>query len=480
VILLGSAEEAFARLGGGQSFGGGGGGSGGGGDGGGELVFYVIYLLIRLCIHHPYIGIPLTIAVVAGVIMWKRYAPPSRGGSYSSTGRGRRRSVRLDKLKADDPNFSKPLFLDFVQLLYARVQHGRGTGEFDSVRPYLMDLTRQNLEKEREALNLKGVEAVVIGRSDLHKIQVYPKKVNFLTVEFEVNLTERRGEGSIDFYAVEQWTFRRDAGVLSRGPEEIRTLSCPGCGSPVELTPDGTCTYCGRAAGGGQFHWVVSNIVIVKKTVKQPPLVSRWSGKEEGTDHGTIFQPDFQVVRKKFQARHPDFSWKAFSQKVQHIFSALQQAWSEQAFEKARPYESDPLFNAHRFWIERYKREGLVNRLEEIEIEKIQPCKIETDAFYEAITVRMFARMLDYTVDASGKVVEGSKKKKRKFSEYWTFLRRIGAKEGKTGKQDRCPNCGAPVKVNMAGDCEYCGSKVTTGDFDWVLSSIDQDETYRG
>ncbi len=49
------------------------------------------------------------------------------------------------------------------------------------------------------------------------------------------------------------------------------------------------------------------------------------------------------------------------------------------------------------------------------------------------MTVRIFAKMLDYTEDAEGKVVEGSKKKKRKFSEYWTFIRRIGSKERKKG-----------------------------------------------
>ncbi|MHC4597450.1 MAG: TIM44-like domain-containing protein, partial [Planctomycetota bacterium] len=451
--------------------------------GGGEFIIYLIYVLIRLCIHHPYIGIPLTILVIAGITVYFRYAKPAhRAGGYSShrTGRRKRGGIRLDRLAEEDPNFSRPLFLDFVQLLYARVHHARGEGAFDPVAPYLMPAILQRLTKERASLSLVGVDAVIVGRSDIVQVQVFPKRTHFITVEFESNFTERRGDAVLDFYAVERWTFRRKAGVLSKGPEAMRTLSCPGCGSPVELDTDGSCSYCGRAAGGGKFHWVVSNMDVRKKTKKIPPVVGGWSGAEQGLEQPTVFQSEFSVVRKKFQARHPEFAWPAFSQRVQHIFLALQKAWSEQAFEKARPYESDPLFNAHRFWIERYKREGLRNRLEEIEIEKIQPCKIETDAFYEAVTVRIFVKMIDFTENGEGKVVEGSKKKKRKFSEYWTFIRRIGSKESKKRKQDACPSCGAPVKVNMAGDCEYCGSKVTTGDFDWVLSQIDQDETYSG
>jgi len=335
-------------------------------------------------------------------------------------------------------------------------------------------------ERNRAEQGLTGIRDVIVGRSEIVRVQVVPGKVNFVGVEFEVNYAEERGKEALDFYAVERWTFRRNAGVLSRGPEEIRTLSCPGCGSPVELEPDGTCTYCGRDAGTGAFHWVVSNVMVLQKSQKPPPPAGRSGGDEAGTERRTVFQRDFGTVRKAFQARHPDFSWKAFSGKVGHAFLELQKAWSEGEFGRARPHESDPLFNTHRFWIERFRKEGLTNRLEEVEIEKIQPCRIETDAFYEAITVRLFARMLDYTTNTAGELLEGSKTKKRGFSEYWTFVRRIGAKEGVEGGEESCPSCGGPVQVNMAGECGYCGSKVTTGDFDWVLSAIEQDEVYAG
>ena len=36
------------------------------------------------------------------------------------------------------------------------------------------------------------------------------------------------------------------------------------------------------------------------------------------------------------------------------------------------------------------------------------------------------------------------------------------------------------MRVNMAGCREYCRVKVTSGEFDWVLSSIERDESYHG
>jgi hypothetical protein len=32
----------------------------------------------------------------------------------------------------------------------------------------------------------------------------------------------------------------------------------------------------------------------------------------------------------------------------------------------------------------------------------------------------------------------------------------------------------------MAGNCTHCSARVTSGDFDWVLSRIEQDESYQG
>jgi hypothetical protein len=34
------------------------------------------------------------------------------------------------------------------------------------------------------------------------------------------------------------------------------------------------------------------------------------------------------------------------------------------------------------------------------------------------------------------------------------------------------------LKINMAGICEYCHGKLTSGEFDWVLSRIEQDVSY--
>ena len=110
----------------------------------------------------------------------------------------------------------------------------------------------------------------------------------------------------------------------------------------------------------------------------------------------------------------------------------------------------------------------------------MQPVKVKLDSFYESITLRIFAQGYDYTVDSNGRVVAGSNKNVRRWSEYWTFIRSTKAKPGPAHADLNCPNCGAPLKVNATGICEFCGGKITSGEFDWVLSKIEQDESYAG
>ena len=41
-----------------------------------------------------------------------------------------------------------------------------------------------------------------------------------------------------------------------------------------------------------------------------------------------------------------------------------------------------------------------------------------------------------------------------------------------TPQQPVCPNCGAPTEITSSGQCPYCGSVVTNGEHDWVLTDI--------
>lgn len=497
-----AAGEAWARVGGGQGYSGGssgGGSSGGGGfSGGGGDGGALIQLLLWLCIKHPAIGIPLTLFVLAVVIYTKVQHPDRNyrshrptpglphtgpaGGPPTASAPARLAPVDLSALLQDDPNFSEPLFVDFAQLVYRRVQQGRGDNDLDPLRPLLADKLRQSLASQRG--NLTEVRDVIFGSTALASVRTGAGRIH-LVVELETNLTEVRAGKEAQLLRQERWTFVRDRAVLSPGPERMRSLGCPSCGSTQDLRPDGRCPNCETVRTGGASQWLVEDIAVLQSRALAAPELHLGGGVEPGTRLPTRTAPDLSVQARAFTTRHPGFTWPAFNQTVETIFHKLQQAWSEQRWELARPLETDALFQTHRFWMERYRRHGLVNKLDRVAVRRIEPARIAKDAFYETITVRVFASMLDWTERVSdGKVVAGSADQPRVFSEYWTFLRRIGgaARPGaETWDAQHCPSCGAPLdNVSQAGVCGYCEAKITTGDFDWVLSRIEQDEAYRG
>jgi hypothetical protein len=505
VLLVLVPLETLARVGGGQSYGGkGGGGGGGGGDDGGAIIA-IVRILIYLTIEYPAIGIPVDIAVVGFVVY--RFA---RKGSSTlevfttstatdelpqafplglNTAQQRQESFAgaFGQLRKFDPNFSEIVFTDFSYALYARAHDARGHGAapLDLLSPYLSEAARKAL-LERNPPGLKEVKGIIIGGmqvSDVRGLETPLVKINLL---FEANYTEvvsandagKEKTREMTYYVRERWSLERKRDVLSPPPAQATALHCPRCGAPLQRDTVGACAFCHTKIDSGEFQWYVRGLHLLEREAKGPLLTA--DVPEVGTELPSVVQPNFRDVRLAFEKNNPTFSWGQFQARARLIFDELQAAWSTQNWERARPHETDNLFQMHQYWIDAYKRQQLRNALDECTTTAMQPVKIQEDAFYNSITLRIGAKGFDYTVDQSGRVVSGSKSNLRYWSEYWTFIRNRQAPSLAARADLNCPNCGAPLKVNMSGICEFCGGKITSGEFDWVLSRIEQDESYNG
>lgn len=489
--------EAFARVGGGGSYGGGGGsgGSGGGGGGAGALVYMLVRFLLWLTIEHPVIGIPVDIIVIGLVIYW--FARPSKQQSLNLTSSSlagapdpvatvAQQSFQreFNQLRRFDPNFSEIIFTDFCYALYGRAHEARGRGPraVDELSPYLSESARASL-LQLNPPNLKAVEGIIVGAMQVADIRGLDTPTVTITIEFDANYTEftpRQGDprGEMSYYVRERWVLERKRDVLSPTPEQATALHCPRCGAALQKDTTGACAFCGAKIESGEFQWYVRSVTTLHREAKGPLLTS--DVQEVGTNYPTITQPNFPAVRTAFEQNDPSFSWADFQARARLIFNELQAAWSLLNWERARPHETDSIFQMHRYWIDAYQRQGLRNALDKCQITAMQPVKIKVDAFYNSITLRIFAEGYDYTIDKNGRVVAGSNKNLRRWSEYWTFIRNSKAKPGPARADLNCPNCGAPLKINATGICEFCGGKITSGEFDWVLSKIEQDESYAG
>jgi rubrerythrin len=422
--------------------------------------------------------------IIAGVIwffVWKSKQKQKQRDRQSAAGRvihsrkqQRSQQVGVSLLKQSDPNFSRVLFIDFAHLVYVKLHESRGglarrNPEQFGVAPYLSPEVRAQVK----AADVKVTE-VVVGALHLERVSASKEFVH-VAVRIKANVVENGRR----LYLLQRLNFRRPKGVTTRPPEKVLDLGCPNCGSPEEPGVDGRCPSCGSVTGRGEMDWQVVSIETHDRKEVGPP-VGHSGGVEVGTDLPTVFAPDLAAQKRALAMRDPSFSWQAYNMRLQHMFKEIQAGWSRLDESRLRPYETDTVFDAHRFWLQRYRESGTRNILADVRILRIDIAKIEHDAYFDAITTRIFASMKDSTVDAAGKVISGSAKAERRFSEYWTTIRRSGTHK-KSGAPRACPNCGAPLdKITMAGVCEYCGGKVVSGEFDWVLAIIEQDEEYAG
>jgi predicted lipid-binding transport protein (Tim44 family) len=176
----------------------------------------------------------------------------------------------------------------------------------------------------------------------------------------------------------------------------------------------------------------------------------------------------------------PDFDDAAFLASVERSFFVVQQAWSERKPELSRRVMADGIWQQHKVQIDQYTAQHRRNLLDNLSIGNANVIAAHTDQTYDTITVRILAASADYDVDDNnGKVVRGNRNVEQ-WTEDWVYQRSSEAttKTGAGTMNQRCPNCGAPLDLDLAGVCSYCKAPVMSGKYDWVLTRIDQAQTW--
>lgn len=383
----------------------------------------------------------------------------------------------LTGLRHTDPNFSLVVFEDFLSALYTELLLARGRNELAKFAPYLSDHPQRALQ----ARALDGITHVLVGAMTIEQAQLasHDQRV-WVTVVVESNLGRRDPATGHEqaLYVRERLRLSRPKNAKSRTPDKARVFGCPNCGAPLDMVLGGTCRHCQQNVATGAFDWRVDSLVVEESESRGPMLTG--TTEEQGNDLPTVVMPGVAQAFQALQQKDPSLDWNGFSARAALIFNTFQTAWAERDLAKMRPFFSDPLFAVQTYWVNEYRRQGLRNITENATVHNLELARVETDPFYDAITVRLWASSLDYTLaDGSNKLVAGNRSRTRRYTEYWTFIRSSGAK-GPARTDPQCPRCGAPLQINMTGNCTYCQAKVTSGGFDWVLSRIEQDEVYAG
>ncbi len=180
-----------------------------------------------------------------------------------------------------------------------------------------------------------------------------------------------------------------------------------------------------------------------------------------------------QEIEAVLKKTDPNFNAEKFLAWTRETFMTLQTAWTTRDWSKIRPFEKEELFRQHELQLEEYKRLGRINVIERVNIKEAYLNRYVRDKDYEYLTVFIKARMGDYIIDEkSGELIKGNKDAEYELGYMIGFIRKNGIKTDvnmSNHSTTNCPNCGAPTTVTSAGQCEYCDSIITSGEFDWVM-----------
>ncbi len=507
MVLLLASDPAWARPGGGQGYSGGGGhssSSGGGGGGGssdsagGAFAAQLLIELLRLVFYYPKILLPI-VALGVGYFLYSAYQTKKNQDWNSGPPTELHRALELNDLRKFDPDFSQVGFEDFAFRLFATAHRNRVTAkQRATLAPYVSAAALQQLSEREGGL----VQSVVVGAMrvvglslpDLDDAGPNPDDTGSdpddagqpsvrISLEFEANVTAGVGDAMQTAFSVETWHLSRAASARSKPPKlgrQTDVLPCPHCGAPWAASATGTqtCASCGEVVDNGRFDWIVDSIFVNSIQARPPTLTN--NVEERGTSLSTYRQPEFLTVLEQLHQDDPAVQITEIMARLTMIYDRLNKAWSADDLTPVRGLLSMSQYDSLQYWLDAYAKQGLRNQLLDMRITNVEPCKLLRDRYFDALTFRIWGTGKDFVTNRSSKqVVTGSKTKDRAYSEYWTLIRAHDAK-GPAKATATCGHCGAELKINAAGACEYCGSALASGDFDWVLSKVEQDDSYRG
>ena len=473
LLLTGAAllicDDLLARAGGGGGFSGGGGG--GGGSSGGDGLGVIIYLLIRLIIEKPLIGIPLAIMVIVGFILT---AKKGRSASVSRTirrGGTAAASLRLrgemEKIIARDPAFNAERFKKRCAKLLPDIQYAWSKQEMTPVRHFISDgvfdrfslqIEMQkgsgirNIMKDVHVLGCRLVDAECDEFFDTIHLAVTAQAVDQL-VTLDGN-RKLQGSSTPERFT-EIWTFLRRPGAKTLQRPGLLEGFCPNCGTQLQLSTSTTCGSCGALINSGEYDWVLCEI----------------TQEEVWSPHSRRFITGIKELRE----RDAGFNTQAIEDRVSAIF------WHHRAAEffanrKLLSGVALPAFTEReeKFWVcdengrHRFYADAAVGR---VDIAAVIPGKTSEDPDRVRVLVEWSGHREAAKVPG---LIKPQWHLSRLMRQDYVLMRKQGVKSvGKAAlTSSHCPGCGAAQIAESTGECRYCGLAQNDGSNSWVLESV--------
>lgn len=224
------------------------------------------------------------------------------------------------------------------------------------------------------------------------------------------------------------------------------------------------------------FPFIIVGVIFLYMFIRKKLGTKTRSGQvRQGSNSGHfVTVPDrTSKIEEIIKEKDPNFSAADFMTFAKEVFVDIQEDWSARDLSKVRIVMHDNLYKQTQKQVEEKIRSGIINHIENIAVSTSYLTAYKRDKQFEYVTMYLSARFIDYEAEEkTGRVIRGDKNTRWEMRYLMKFMRSTDVKtkdETNVLKSHNCPNCGAPLKMESGGICEYCGSVVTTGQYSWVL-----------
>ena len=163
----------------------------------------------------------------------------------------------------------------------------------------------------------------------------------------------------------------------------------------------------------------------------------------------------------------PTFDKAQFLQDGFKIYKDVQDAWMNFKLDDVKDVITDELYNMYESQLATLKVKGEQNIMKDFVLKKsfLKDVSVQNDTI--TINTRYIIEFYDYIANRNtGETIRGNSERKMRVRYEMKFRQSLDQSK----VVDKCPSCGAPIKINSFGTCEYCKAKIVTENTKWVLT----------
>ncbi len=465
-----NAKEAEGRAGSGQRYSSGrssysGSSRSGRRGGGGEGIIFE--LLIRLCFHHPMIGIPLLIVFAIVVYKGQNEGREQYTDYVIRKGSGIKQNYNFDglfeDLKKRDLAFNENHFNERVKKAFEAIQMGWSDRNLSKAQAFLSDGVFEQFSiqlsemKEKKIidfmsnLQIKRVQTVDVNSDknfDVVHVKIDASAINYRKDEKTGAFIEG-SKSPQDFSEV--WSFVRKPGAKTTRKPGLVEGQCPNCGNPISIGRVSKCDVCNSLLRSGEYDWVLSEIT----------QTCEWAPARLKNIPGLA-----ELVKKD-----PGFNTQHLEDRVTVIFWRMISAQRKANIDPLRKV-ADELF-CSRFkagfkpdnsGVQRFYIDCAIGSAELLGIKLGEP--------YDKAFVEVAWSGSPGFKEKDGKIAKAGQP--INFHQVFALIRKpnVKTKIADSMASAHCPGCGAPEQSSEQNQCEYCGIVLNDGANDWVLENV--------